>query len=54
MLNLLLRNRLNITLLGFTRDVPKKRAGRIIGSFAVIVVFSPYYFLLDKTYIIYL
>ena len=40
MLNLLLRNRLNIIFLGFTRDTKKRKAGRIIGSFVGIVIFS--------------
>ncbi|MBE3088908.1 MAG: hypothetical protein IMZ41_01375, partial [Actinobacteria bacterium] len=40
MLNLLIRNRLNIILLGYTRDEPKKKAGRIIGTLIVIIIFS--------------
>ncbi|MFC2145487.1 hypothetical protein ACFLQQ_04065, partial [Actinomycetota bacterium] len=40
MLKLLLKNRLNITLLGFTRDIPRSRVGRIIGTAIAAVVFS--------------
>ncbi|MFC2159959.1 hypothetical protein ACFLQS_04515, partial [Actinomycetota bacterium] len=40
MLKLLLKNRLNITLLGFTRDVPRSRIGRIIGTAIAAIVFS--------------
>lgn len=40
MLNLLLRNRLNIVFLGFTRDEPKKRAGRIVGAVIAVTIFS--------------
>ena len=40
MLNLLLKNRLNIILLGYTRDEPKKKAGRIIGTLIGIIIFS--------------
>ena len=39
MLNLLLKNRLTIIFLGFTRDEPKKRAGRIIGAAAGVTIF---------------
>ena len=40
MLTLLLKNKLNIIFLGFTRDTPKRKTRRIIGSFIGIVVFS--------------
>lgn len=40
MLKLLLKNRLNIILLGFTRDGPKRRAGRLIGTTISIIIFS--------------
>ncbi len=40
MLNLLLKNRLNIILLGYTRDEPKKRTGRIIGTLIGVIIFS--------------
>jgi ABC-2 type transport system permease protein len=40
MLKLLLKNRLNIILLGYTRDEPKRRAGRIIGTIAGAAIFS--------------
>ncbi|MEE8325072.1 MAG: hypothetical protein V3R31_05405 [Candidatus Humimicrobiaceae bacterium] len=40
MLRLLLKNRLNILFLGFTRDEPKSRAGRIIGTAIGAIVFS--------------
>lgn len=40
MLNLLLKNRLNIILLGYTRDEPKKKAGRIIGTLIGAIIFS--------------
>ena len=40
MLSLLLKNRLNITILGYTRDEPKKKAGRIIGTILGVAIFS--------------
>ena len=40
MLKLLLKNRLNIIFLGFTRDEPRSRAGRIIGTVIGVAVFS--------------
>ncbi len=40
MLRLLFKNRLNIIFLGFTRDEPKSRAGRIIGTIAGAIIFS--------------
>ena len=40
MLKLLLKNRLNIILLGFTRDEPKSRIGRIIGTAVGAIFFS--------------
>lgn len=40
MLKLLLKNRLNIILLGYTRDEPKRRIGRIIGTLVGVVIFS--------------
>ncbi len=40
MLSLLLKNKLNIFLLGFTRGRPGKRAGRIIGTAIGIIIFS--------------
>ena len=40
MLNLLLKNRLNTIFLGYTRDEPKKKAGRIIGTIISILIFA--------------
>lgn len=40
MLGLLLKNRLKIIFLEFTRDEPKKRVGRIIGTLIAVVIFS--------------
>ncbi len=40
MLKLLLKNRLNIILLGYTRDEPKRRIGRIIGTLVGVAIFS--------------
>jgi len=40
MLNLLLKNRLKIIFLGFTRGEPKKRAARIIGAVIAVTIFS--------------
>ena len=40
MLKLLLKNRLNIILLGFTRDELKSRVGRIIGTTVGAAIFS--------------
>ncbi|HJX01865.1 MAG TPA: hypothetical protein VJ348_01670, partial [Candidatus Humimicrobiaceae bacterium] len=40
MLNLLLKNRLNTIFLGYTRDEPKKKAGRIIGTLISILIFA--------------
>jgi hypothetical protein len=40
MLKLLLKNRLNIILPDFTRDAPRSRVGRIIGTTIGAVVFS--------------
>lgn len=40
MLKLLLKNRLNIILLGYTRDEPKRRTGRIIGTLVGVAIFS--------------
>jgi len=40
MLKLLLKNKLNIILLGYTRDETKKRVGRIIGTAIGIAIFS--------------
>jgi len=40
MLGLLLKNRLNILFLGYTRDEIKKKIGRIIGTFLGIAIFS--------------
>ncbi len=40
MLGLLLKNRLTVIFLGFTRDEPKKRAGRIIGTVIGVIIFS--------------
>lgn len=40
MLKLLLKNRFNIILLGYTRDEPKRRIGRIIGTLAGVAIFS--------------
>ncbi len=40
MLKLLLKNRLNIILLGYTRDELKRRAGRIIGTSVGVIIFS--------------
>lgn len=37
---LLLKNRLNITFLGFARDEPRSRVGRIIGTIIGVTVFS--------------
>lgn len=39
MLNLLLKNKLNIFFLGFTRDEPRKRTGKIIGTAAGVIIF---------------
>jgi hypothetical protein len=39
MLGLILKNRLKILLLGFTRDERKKKTGRIIGTLAGIIIF---------------
>ncbi len=40
MLSLLLKNRLNTIFLGYTRDEPKKKAGRIIGTLISILIFT--------------
>jgi ABC-2 type transport system permease protein len=40
MLKLLLKNRLNIILLGYTRDESKRRTGRIIGTLVGVAIFS--------------
>jgi len=40
MLSLLLKNRLNTIFLGYTRDEPKKKAGRIIGTLTSILIFA--------------
>src|SRR3972149_547131 len=40
MLGLLLKNRLNTIFLGYTRDEPKKKAGRIIGTLISILIFA--------------
>lgn len=40
MLSLLLKNRLNTIFLGYTRDEPKKKAGRIIGTIISILIFA--------------
>jgi ABC-2 type transport system permease protein len=39
MLGLLLKNRLRIIFLGFTRDEPRKRLGRVIGATAGLTIF---------------
>jgi len=40
MLSLLLKNRLNTLFLGYTRDEPKKKTGRIIGTLVSIIIFA--------------